>query len=222
VADRTDAPIAALEDAFLGASLLGIELDTRYRVLAVTLEPDASHDPWGSGDRGSEDDEVDRRVQLLASPVSTVLGSLRRDPRGAAPVEVYTFTDDQLVDVAAAFGGAVVDAPLFGRPEPRPGSWAPTWSLEGRSTAGDGVARTLTISVRTEDVAGELALDLFARFDEVLVRDASGRDLERIAPLGAFDPGVLGPDVLGPGVLGGPPSRPPGTDGTPPSSAAST
>jgi hypothetical protein len=211
VADGTDAPIAALEDALAGAELLGLELDTRYRVLAVTLEPDASRDPWGSGDRG-DDEAVDRRVQLLVSPVSTVLGSLRRDPLGDAPVEVYTFTEDQLVDVAAAFGGAVVDAPLFGRPEPRPGSWAPTWSLEGRSTAGDGVARTLTISVRTDDVAGELALDLFARFDEVLVRDASGRDLARIAPRGAFDLDVLG----------GPPSRPPGTDGTPPSSAAST
>jgi hypothetical protein len=189
VAQPTDAPLAALEEALDGAALLGLELDTRYRVLAVTLELPDGHDPWGSGVPSDAAGEVDRRIQLLVSPVSTVLGSFRREPAGGGRGEVYTFGDDQLVDVAAAFAGAVPGAPRFGRPEPRPGSWAPTWSLEGRSTAGDGIARTLTVSVRTDDHDGELALDVFVRFDEALVRDAAGRDLERLeapgtSPLG--------------------------------------
>jgi hypothetical protein len=220
VSDGIDAPIVALESALAGARLLGLELETRYRVLALTVEPDGSADPWGSGDGDpGEHGEVDRRRQVLLSPVSTVLASLRRSPGGGRPVEVLTFADDQLVDVAAAFGGALLEAPLFGRPEPRPGSWAPAWSLEGRSTAGDGVGRTLTVRVRTDDGPGELALDLFARFDEVLVRAADGRDLQRIAPRGALDLGLdLGVDL---GLRGGPVSRDPGTDATPPSSAAS-
>jgi hypothetical protein len=218
VADGTDAAIAALESALAGARLLGLELDTRYRVLALTVEPDGPADPWG-GEVADDDVEVDRRRQLLVSPVSTVLASLRRSPGGGEPVQVLTFADDQLVDVAAAFGGARLETPLFGRPEPRPGSWAPAWSLEGRSTAGDGVGRTLTVRVRTDDDPGELALDLFARFDEVLVRDADGRDLERIAPRGVLGLGLeLGLDL---GLRGGPVSREPGTDSTPPSSAAS-
>jgi hypothetical protein len=229
VSDGTDAPIVALESALAGARLLGLELETRYRVLALTVEPDGSADPWGSGDgepgesgggdRGEVDGEVDRRRQLLFSPVSTVLASLRRSADSGQPVQVLTFTDDQLIDVAAAFGGAPLDTPLFGRPEPRPGSWAPAWSLEGRSTAGDGVGRTLTVRVRTDDGSGELALDLFARFDEVLVRGADGRDLERIGPRGGLGLGLdLGVDL---GLRGGPVSRAPGTDATPPSSAAS-
>jgi hypothetical protein len=214
VSDGTDAPIEALGSALAGARLLGLELDTRYRVLALTVEPDGSDGPEGSGTEGGE---VDARRQLLVSPVSTVLASLRRSPGDGQPVHVLTFTDDQLVDVAAAFGGASLEAPLFGRPEPRPGSWAPAWSLEGRSTAGDGVGRTLTVRVRTDDGPGELALDLFARFDEVLVRDADGRDLQRIGPRGGLDLG-LGLDL---GTGGGPVSRDAGTDATPPSSAAS-
>lgn len=217
--DRTDPPIAALEAAFAGAQLLGLELDTRYRVLAVTIEPDEAADPWGSGACGTAG-AVDRRRQLLVSPVSTVLASLRRSPGGGGPVQVLTFADDQLVDVAAAFGGAPLAAPLFGRPEPRPGSWAPTWSLEGRSTAGDGVGRTLTVRVRAEDGTGELALDLFVRFDEVLIRDAAGTELERIVPRGGLDLGLgLGSNL---GLGGGRASREPGTDATPPPSGPSS
>lgn len=169
--------LADLDAVLEGAALLGLELDTRYRVLAATLEPTADRYPWGRGAGGVA--IVDRRVQVLVSPVSTILGSLRRrvptDDGGRT--EVYTFTDEQLVDVVSAFDGAPVEGPLFGRPEPRPGSWAPEWSLQGRSTAGDGVTHTITVSVRHDDGAGELALDVFARFDEVLVRDPFGNDL---------------------------------------------
>lgn len=180
--EQQPARVADLEPVFEGAALLGLELDVRYRVLAITLEPTRERYRWGSP-RGSVV-VADRRVQLLASPVSTILGSLRRTvttsegPR----TEVYTFTEEQLVDVAGAFDGAPVRGPLFGRPAPRPGSWAPEWSLQGRSTAGDGTTDTVTISVRYDDGAGELALDLFARFDELRVRDAQGSDLIRVGP----------------------------------------
>lgn len=184
------ASLADLESVLDGAALLGLELDTRYRVLAATLEPVADRYPWGSGVGGVE--VVDRRVQVLVSPVSTILGSLRRRvPTDAGSrVEVYTFADEQLVDVVSAFDGAAVAAPLFGQPEPRPGSWAPEWSLEGRSTAGDGVTHTFTVSVRHDDGAGELALDLFVRFDEVQVKDPFGTDLFASAPPDALDLGI--------------------------------
>lgn len=178
--------LAELDAVLDGAALLGLELDTRYRVLAATLEPTVDRYPWGRGVAGVA--IVDRRVQVLVSPVSTILGSLRRRvPSDGGRTEVYTFADEQLVDVVGAFDGASVEGPLFGRPEPRPGNWAPEWSLQGRSTAGDGVANTITLSVRHDDGAGELALDVFARFDEVLVRDPFGNDL-----FGAEPPDPLG------------------------------
>jgi hypothetical protein len=174
--------LSSLERVLEGAALLGLELDTRYRVLAVTLEPVRERYPWGSGSESVV--VVDRRVQVLLSPVSTILGSLRRRVETAegGRTEVYTFTEEQLVDVAGALDGAPVTGPLFGRPEPRPGSWAPEWSLEGRSTAGDGTTHTVTVSARHGDGAGELALDLFARFDEIRVRDPRGTDLFRTGP----------------------------------------
>lgn len=182
--------LADLEQVIVGAALLGLELDTRYRVLAATLEPTPERYPWGSGTAGVE--VVDRRVQLLVSPVSTILGSLRRRVPTAdgERTEVYTFSEEQLVDVVSVFDGAPVESPLFGRPEPRPGSWAPEWSLEGRSTAGDGITGTLTVSVRHHDGAGELALDVFARFDEVQVKDPFGTDLFTTAPPSGLDLGL--------------------------------
>ncbi|MEX0835378.1 MAG: hypothetical protein WD010_04760 [Nitriliruptor sp.] len=183
--------IEDLDRVLDGAALLGLELDTKFRVIAATFEPTPERYPWGTGVGSVE--VVDRRVQVLVSPVSTILGSLRRTTTADAGqrTEVYTFTEEQLVDVVAAFDGADVESPLFGQPEPRPGSWAPEWSLEGRSTAGDGTSRTLTVSVRHEDGAGELALDLFARFDEVQVKDPFGTDLFAVpgsGPLDAFEP----------------------------------
>jgi hypothetical protein len=198
VADRPRT-LAELDGALAGAAMLGLELDIRYRVLAVTLEPMDARDPWSD----AASPATDRRVQLLVSPVSTILASLRR--RAGQRTEVYTFTEEQLIDVAHRFDGAPVARPLFGRPEPPPGSWAPEWSLAGRSSAPDGTARTLTVSVRRDANGGdddanddhggddddddELAFDLFARFDEAQVKDPDGDDL-----LTLRDPDALGLD----------------------------
>jgi DNA helicase HerA-like ATPase len=157
--------LAALDAALDGAALLGLELDPRYRVLAATLEPSADDTPWDL-------DVADRRVQVLLFPVSTILASLRQTSADGRTV-VRRFADEQLLDVVSAFDGAPVSAPLFGRPEPRPGEWGPPWSLEGRSTAPDGRRRTVTFQLRHAD----LALDLFARFDDVEVKDAAGAPL---------------------------------------------
>jgi hypothetical protein len=152
----------ALEQVLEGAALLGLELDPRYRVLAATFEPSTDRYPWEATE--------DRRLQVLLFPVSTILASFRHREDGR--LVLRRFEDSQLLDVVAAFDGAEVTGPLFGQPEPRPGQWAPEWSLEGRSTAPDGRQRTFTVALRHDD----LELDLFARFDDVEVKDATGQE----------------------------------------------
>lgn len=150
----------ALEQVLGGATLLGLELDTRYRVLAATIEP--------APDRHPVPDEEDRRLQVLAHPVSTVLGVLTRDTdQGPA---IVTFEAEQLVDVASALAGTTLQAPVVGRREPQPGEWGPQWSLQGRSTAPDG--RTTTVTYEAADE--EARLRLFARCDHIELRDPTG------------------------------------------------
>lgn len=161
------ASLAALEHAFDSAALWGLELDSKFRVLAATLEPTPERYAWAD-DGGAVDD---RRVQLLCFPVSTILGSLRRESDEGR--ELLEFSEEQLVDVVAAFDGARVSSPLFGQPEPRPGQWAPRFSVQGRSSAPDGTRRTITLSLRHDD----LALDLFARFDDLELKGPDGADL---------------------------------------------
>lgn len=155
--------VAALEPVLDGAALLGLELEPRFRVLAATLEPTVDRYPWGEAD--------DRRIQVLCFPVSTILASLRE--RAGDRIGVREFEVEQLVDVVAAMGGAPVAGPLFDRPEPRAGEWAPAFSMQGRSNAPDGRLHTVTLSTRHDD----LDLDVFARFDEVEVKDPAGESL---------------------------------------------
>jgi hypothetical protein len=153
----------ALERLLAGSPLLGLELDTKFRVLAATVEPPADRHPRG--------DAADLRLQVLAHPVSTLLGALQRQVENQARIE--TFDTEQLSDVAAAFAGATLQAPVLGRPEPRPGEWGPQFSIQGRSTAPDGRSRTVTFAVST----GEAHLRVFARCDVLEVRDAEGNDV---------------------------------------------
>ena len=155
--------LAALEALLTGAALWGLELDPKFRVLGATFEPTAERYRWGPTD--------DRRVQLLCFPVSTVLASLRRETDGGP--QLLSFGEEQLVDVVGALGGATVAPSLFDRPEPRAGEWGPEFSLEGRSPAGDGSSHSLTLHLRHD----ELRFDLFARFDQVAVKDPEGEEL---------------------------------------------
>jgi hypothetical protein len=151
----------ALSDVLAGARIWGVELDTRYRVLAVTVEPDPLRTPGTAG-----------LHQLLSFPVSVLLVALTRPVRedGQDRTALVTFELEQLTAVSERFGGAPLGGELFGRPEPRPGAWGPRYSLEGRSSASDGTRTTLTLDVRTEDGA---RLRLFARFDDAELRDAA-------------------------------------------------
>jgi hypothetical protein len=155
----------ALERLLAGAALLGAEIDLRFRVLAITIEPaEGERHPLG-------DDVEDPRLQLLCHPVSTLLGVLEREVEGQAHIE--TFETEQLTDVAAAFAGCALQGPVLGRPEPRPGQWGPQFSIQGRSTAPDGRLRTVTLEVATD----EARLRLFARCDEIELRDPAGNDV---------------------------------------------
>jgi hypothetical protein len=151
---------AGFEPVLDGARWWGAELDTQYRVLALTFEPTPDRYPWGEA--------ADRRIQVLCHPVSTILASLRREADGERAL--LEFGDEQLVDVVAALDGPVVTGPLFGGGEPRPGEWGPRFSMQGRSTAGDGTATTLRTEVAHED----LHLAIFARFDHAEAKDATG------------------------------------------------
>jgi hypothetical protein len=160
----TPTPPGDLDEVLSRSELWGLELEPRFRVLAVTLELASGVGPWQLGD--------DRRIQLLCHPVSTILGALHRFDTDDAP-QLVTFEADQLVEVATAFGGMTLTPPVFGRPEPRPGQWGPRFSLEGRSSAPDGRSRTVTIEVADADAR----LQVFVRCDTVEVRDANGAAL---------------------------------------------
>lgn len=151
-----------LTDIVAGSRCWGIELDPRYRVLAVTVEPDPLRALGTAGEH-----------QLLCFPVSVVLVAVTRplDEPGTSRTALVTFAIEQLTEVSERFAGATLGAEPFGRPEPRPGTWGPRYSLEGRSSATDGTRRTLTLDLSTEDGA---RLRLFSRFDEVELRDRAG------------------------------------------------
>jgi hypothetical protein len=199
----TATPLHVLEDVLSGARCWGIELDPRYRVLAVTVEPDPLRAPGTPGEH-----------QLLCFPVSTFLVALTRPAPADAPEEtprvaLLTFDLEQLTAVSERLGGATIVGPVLGLPEPRPGTWGPRYSLEGRSSAPDGTRNTLTL-----DLAGDggARLRLFARFDDAELRDgartlvhttADGIASGSVVRLGAGEgaPGVAGTHAPGPQVV---------------------
>jgi len=144
-----------------GARCWGLELDPRYRVLAVTVEPDPLRTPGTAGEH-----------QLLCFPVSVLLVAVTRPvvQDGASRTALVTFELDQLTAVSERFGGATIDTTPFGRPEPRPGTWGPRYSLEGRTSAADGTRGTIELDLATEDGA---RLRLFTRFDDAELRDGA-------------------------------------------------
>jgi hypothetical protein len=177
------ASLDAIADVVTGARCWGVELDPRYRVLAVTVEPDPLRTPGTAGEH-----------QLLCFPVSVLLVSVTRPivEDGATRTALVTFDLEQLTSVSERFAGAVIMERPFGLPEPRPGTWGPRHSLEGRTSAADGTRATLTLDLRTED---EARLRLFARFDDVELRDAA-----RTLVLGTTARGSLSGDGIGGGL----------------------
>lgn len=164
VVAKLDDIAARLEDA----PFWGLEMDPTYRVVAATFD-----------DRLTQSAGRPSRIQLLLFPASVVLASLR------SAGQLLTFTAEQLVDISAVFGGCVPTSPIFGNPEPRPGSWAPTWSLEGRSHAPDGRRHTATFRLAADDDQ----LDVFVRFDDAELRDEQATQLMSTSP-GSTSPGA--------------------------------
>jgi hypothetical protein len=155
------ADLSTIATVVAGARCWGIELDPRYRVLAVTVEPDPLRTPGTAGEH-----------LLLCSPVSVLLVAVTRPvvEDGGTRTALMTFSLEQLTAVSERFGGATIGSGPFGQPEPRPGSWGPQYSLEGRTSAADGTSSTLTLDLAGDDGA---RLRLFTRFDDAELRDAA-------------------------------------------------
>ena len=186
------ADLAALSEVVTGARCWGIELDPRYRVLAVTIEPDPLRTPGTAGEH-----------QLLCFPVSVLLVTVTRpvSEDGQDRTALVTFDLEQLTAVSERFAGAAIAPEPFGQPEPRPGTWGPQYSLEGRTSAADGTRATLTLELTTEDGS---RLRLFARFDDVELRDGARTLVVGIQQGGApqhADPEAHDAGVTPPGTL---------------------
>lgn len=155
-----------LRDLLRSGPVWGAEIDIRFRVLAVTVEPAAEAHP----DPGA----ADQRLQVLFHPVSAVAASLVE--HGDDGAVVRRFEQEQLPDVVAALGGAVTTT------DPLPGAAAdldalgPRLSLRGQASVGDGFRDHLHLHL----VADDLSLELWASFDEFEVR---GRDEVVESPL---------------------------------------
>ena len=188
------ADLAALSEVVTGARCWGIELDPRYRVLAVTIEPDPLRTPGTAWEH-----------QLLCFPVSVLLVTVTRpvSEDGQDRTALVTFDLEQLTAVSERFAGAAIAPEPFGQPEPRPGTWGPQYSLEGRTSAADGTRATLTLELTTEDGS---RLRLFARFDDIELRDGArslvlgtqqgGASAPQHADPEAHDDGVTPPGTL--------------------------
>lgn len=131
-----------------GATCWGAELDTTYRVLAVTVEPHPDRHPDGEVDDG--------RLQLLLHPCSEVAARLVHDRTA-----IEQFTVDQLVQVVDRLHGPTLEAPVI-TADPPPlsgelsleGAAQPTvW--DGRTHAAlfqlDGPERRLTLRVTYDE-----------------------------------------------------------------------
>ena len=188
------AEVTALSEVVTGARCWGIELDPRYRVLAVTIEPDPLRTLGTAGEH-----------QLLCFPVSVLLVTVTRPivEVGQSRTALVTFDLEQLTAVSERFAGAAIAPQPFGQREPRPGTWGPRHSLEGRTSAPDGTSATLTLELTTEDGS---RLRLFARFDDVELRDGArtlvlgtqqgGGSAPQHADPAAHDAGVTPPGTL--------------------------
>lgn len=147
---------ARLRELLRGGPVWGAEIDIRFRVLALTIEPAADVHP--------DPDAPDARLQVLLHPVSAVAASLVEDgPEGRT---VLRFAEDQLPDVVAALDGPVpVGDPLPEAPADLD-ALADRLSMRGEAQMGDGYRRHLHLRLEADG----LALDLWASFDEVEVR----------------------------------------------------
>lgn len=150
-----------VDDVLDGATCWGAELDTTYRVLAVTVEPLPGRHPDG--------DVADRRLQLLLHPCSEVAARLVHD--GST---VEQFGVGQLVAVVDRLDGPVLHAPVVSADAP---PLTGELSLEGAAnlTVQDGRTHAALFELAGED----RTLTLRVTYDELELRRPDGSSLER-------------------------------------------
>lgn len=146
-----------LRQLLLAGPVWGAEIDTRFRVLAVTIEPSAEVHPDGEA-------AEDRRLQVLFHPVGTIAASLLQ-PRADGPTTVLQFSEDQLPDVVSALDGPVPTGDPLPDALPDLDSMADRLSMRGAARTGDGTTHHLHLSLDADD----LHLDLWASYDVVEV-----------------------------------------------------
>jgi hypothetical protein len=137
------------------AELLGAEVDLRYRVVALTVEPP------GAGD-------ADRRLQVLFHPASTIRVLLGRIDDGR--LTIAEMQPEHLPDAVAALDGPVPTVASIDGDEPT----LPAWSIDGRSDAPDGRSHRFELRAVSEDGRH---LVLYATFDTVELRTPAGDEL---------------------------------------------
>ena len=153
-----------LVERLLAASpVLGADVDIRYRVLAITVEPPVDVHPRGAVD--------DRRLQLVVHPIGTIAAALVDHADPTRPT-VLQFDETQLSDVVAAFADTPSTVPAFPSSLPDVDALGDRLSMYGTAQTGDGTASVLHVHLAQPD--GALELDLWAGFDELEVRDPEG------------------------------------------------
>lgn len=147
-----------------GATCWGAELETTYRVLAVTVEPRPERHPDGEVE--------DPRLQLLLHPCSEVAARLVHDVDAA----IEQFTVEQLVQVVDRLDGPTLSAPVVTADTP---PLSGELSLEGAAqpTVWDG----RTHAALFELDGGDRRLTLRVTYDEAELRRPDG---STIAPPG--------------------------------------
>lgn len=149
--------VAHVEQVIAGATCWGAELDTRYRVLGVTLDPVPGTHPDGPVD--------DTRLQLVLHPCAWVQARLVRDDDERSIVEAFSV--EQLVPVVDRLGGAPIGGPVF---DQQHGPLQEPLSLEGRSETADGHAHEAVLRLH----GGGRRLELRVTCDVVELRRPDG------------------------------------------------
>lgn len=148
------AALLALDRILVGATCWGAELDTRYRVLAVTVEPAPDRHPDGA--------VADPRLQLVLHPCTHVQARLVHDER-----TVERFTVEQLPLVVDRLGGPVISGPVVTGGGPQ---LTGALSLEGRAEVLDGSTHAARLVLAGDD----RTLTLRATFDTAELRRPDG------------------------------------------------
>lgn len=146
--------------------VLGADVDIRFRVLAITIEPDVGEHPTPDVD--------DRRLQVVVHPVGTIAAALVDHADPDRPT-VLQFDETNLSDVVSAFSDTVSTVPAFPATMVDVDELGDRLSMFGAAQTGDGDASVLHLHLDQPD--GTLTLDLWATFDELELRTPDGQQV---------------------------------------------